>query len=218
MRITLVALLVLAGAARADDPPSDPEGTMRVELEVGDATDAPARAAATVICDDPSIVAPELTGDGGTSFVLRGIKVGTTLCGVRQEGQIPAGLYRLVVKPKKAAPVQVEVQQANGMFELSVRNSGPAIPEEKQAQLFKHIGTQILRFVDDQHCAPPLRVRAQQMGIDSIDQHLDARPNCWHLDMEFVADAREKFFHAHLRVENESDVASRLYLLEQASA
>ncbi|MYN38413.1 histidine kinase [Duganella sp. FT109W] len=46
-------------------------------------------------------------------------------------------LKNAIIHGSPAAPVQVEVQQANGMFELSVRNSGPAIPEEKQAQLFK---------------------------------------------------------------------------------
>ncbi len=109
MKLALAPLLLAVSlSAQAQEGPADPEGTVVVVLEVGEATDAPARAGAMVICDDPSIVAPELVGDGGTSFLLRGLAVGTTLCGVRQEGQIPGGLYRIRVTPKKKKPAAVE--------------------------------------------------------------------------------------------------------------
>ncbi len=46
-------------------------------------------------------------------------------------------LKNAIIHGSPATPVRVAVRQADGMFELSVSNSGPAIPEETQAQLFK---------------------------------------------------------------------------------
>lgn len=46
-------------------------------------------------------------------------------------------LKNALIHGSPVAPVRVGVRQADGMFELSVSNSGPPIPEEKQAQLFK---------------------------------------------------------------------------------
>ena len=102
MKLATLSILCLSLSARAQDvPPADPEGTVRVEVEVGQSVDALARASARVVCDDPEVVGPELAEDGGTSFVLRGLKPGETLCGVRQAGEVPGGLYRVKVVPKK---------------------------------------------------------------------------------------------------------------------
>lgn len=46
-------------------------------------------------------------------------------------------LKNAIIHGSPATPVRVGVRQADGMFELSVTNSGAAIPEETQAQLFK---------------------------------------------------------------------------------
>ena len=101
MKLIALSLLVLAGAALAQDaPPPDPEGTVVVDLEVGGTVDALAPPGAHVVCDDPEIIGPEMASDGGSSFVLRALKPGSTLCGVRQAGEIPGGLYRVRVKAK----------------------------------------------------------------------------------------------------------------------
>lgn len=46
-------------------------------------------------------------------------------------------LKNALIHGSPAAPVEVKVRQADDIFELSVSNSGPAIPAEIQAQLFK---------------------------------------------------------------------------------
>jgi signal transduction histidine kinase len=60
------------------------------------------------------------------------------LCDAARLAQLLSNLLKnALVHGSASAPVHVSARQANGIFELSVTNSGPAIPAEIQAQLFK---------------------------------------------------------------------------------
>jgi hypothetical protein len=94
MRTLLALALLLATPAFADDP----EGTRTMELHVGQSKSIPAPDGSRIVCDDPDVAAGQL--DKG-EFSIKGLKVGTTLCGVRQPGELPGGLYRVRVGEKK---------------------------------------------------------------------------------------------------------------------
>ena len=77
---------------------SDPPGTVAIEIEAGKTAAIETKPPASVICDDLAVAQPEFTEDGN-GFVLRAVKPGTTLCGVWIGNQVPAGLYRVTVRP-----------------------------------------------------------------------------------------------------------------------
>ena len=89
-------VLLLASGARAAE--SDPPGTVSLSIEVGRTAPMTEEPGANILCDDPAVVAPEYAADGN-AIVLRGLKPGTTLCGVWIGNQKPAGLYRVQVVP-----------------------------------------------------------------------------------------------------------------------
>ena len=94
-RTWLLAVLSLAAAAaRADDP----AGTQTLELAVQQTKDIIAPDGSRLVCDDGSVVSAELVGG---KLLLRGLKPGSTLCGVRQPGELPGGLYRVTVVERK---------------------------------------------------------------------------------------------------------------------
>jgi hypothetical protein len=92
---TLAAVIAAAFVAAE----SDPAGTIVLPLETGQSAPVTAAPGANVLCDDPSVVAPDFAGDAG-DFVLRALTPGTTLCGIWLAGQKPGGLYRVVVTAK----------------------------------------------------------------------------------------------------------------------
>ena len=96
MRRIASLLLLAGGAATADDPP----GTIILELEAGQSAPVTATPGASVLCDDLKVAAAEFTEDG-EGFVIRALSPGTTLCGVWKPLQVPAGLYRVNVVPRK---------------------------------------------------------------------------------------------------------------------
>jgi hypothetical protein len=106
-RLACLTLLAVLAA------PADPDGTISLELEVGETAPMTATPGANVLCDNLQVVAPEFTGDGN-GFVLRALRPGTTLCGVWLAGQKPGGLYRVHVVAKKSdekkkdAPAQAD--------------------------------------------------------------------------------------------------------------
>ncbi|MYM21746.1 GAF domain-containing protein [Duganella sp. FT135W] len=60
------------------------------------------------------------------------------LCDASRLVQLLSNLLKnAIVHGDPLSPVYVTVRQSNGIFELAVTNSGPAIPEGVQAQLFK---------------------------------------------------------------------------------
>jgi hypothetical protein len=90
-RFGLLLLLFAAGAlAEADDP----IGTVSLEIEVGKTAPVSAPHGASILCDDPGVVAPEFTADGN-GLLLRALRPGSTLCGVWLPGEKPGGLYRV---------------------------------------------------------------------------------------------------------------------------
>jgi len=94
MRWMLIALSLLAGPALADDP----AGTTPLTLEIGATKKLSLPPGGRIICDDTSVVAAET---GATTVTLRGLKIGTTLCGVRGAGETAAGVYRITVVEAK---------------------------------------------------------------------------------------------------------------------
>jgi hypothetical protein len=95
-RLIPLSLLLLAAAARADDP----EGTTTLTIEVGKSAGVPAADGSHLLCDDLEVVAPEFSPEGGLR--IRGLAPGTTLCGVRSAAELPSGLYRVTVVPASA--------------------------------------------------------------------------------------------------------------------
>jgi signal transduction histidine kinase len=62
----------------------------------------------------------------------------TLVCDAARMVQLLSNLLNnAILHGSPSAPVRVSAREANGIFELSVTNSGPAIPAEVQAQLFK---------------------------------------------------------------------------------
>jgi hypothetical protein len=108
MRILAAFLVAFAGSALADE--SDPAGTVAVEIEAGKTAPVTAIPGSSILCDEPSVVAPEFTPDGN-GLVLRGHKAGNTLCGVWLAGK-PGGLYRVRVV---AAPTRDAGQDGSGV-------------------------------------------------------------------------------------------------------
>jgi hypothetical protein len=75
---------------------ADPPGTVALQLTVGKTAPIETAAGAQVICDDLAVVTPEFNADG-KGYVLRGLKPGSTLCGVWLPDHLPGGLYRVTV-------------------------------------------------------------------------------------------------------------------------
>src|ERR1700694_5033390 len=101
MRLFALLLLLLSV-----DPPGgegDPPGTVSIGLEAGETTPVQAESGASVICDDPHVVAPEFTADGNGLFPAA-LEPGSTLCGVWLSGEKPGGLYRVKVRARKGEP------------------------------------------------------------------------------------------------------------------
>ena len=98
----LAAALLLFATALAEDG-GDPDGTLVLQLEPGGLAPLEAAPGANVLCDDPTVVAPDFAADGGDGFVLRALKPGTTLCGLWLVGQKPGGLYRVQVLARSVA-------------------------------------------------------------------------------------------------------------------
>ncbi len=92
MRALFFAALVLAVPALADET--------RVTIEVGETRVEPV-AAGQLICDDLTIVKPEMTPRG---LALTGLKLGSTLCSVRPYASYTSYVYRITVVPAKPKP------------------------------------------------------------------------------------------------------------------
>jgi len=76
---------------------ADPKGTSLMSLSVGETKTAPAPPAAQVVCDDPAVV-QGIPAEGKARFT--GLKVGSTLCGVRAVSGETHAAYRITVTPK----------------------------------------------------------------------------------------------------------------------
>src|SRR3989442_1601642 len=90
-----LALALLLAAAE------DPAGTQALELQVGGTKEIVAPDGSRILCDDTAVATAEFA-DG--KLQLKGVAPGSTLCGVRQPGELRGGLYRVGVVKKKASP------------------------------------------------------------------------------------------------------------------
>jgi hypothetical protein len=94
---------ILAVVASASATRGDPSGTIPLPIEAGKTVPVTELPGSNVICDDLQIAAPEYSPEG-TAIVVRGVKPGTTLCGVWLGNQKPGGLYRVEVVAAGDAP------------------------------------------------------------------------------------------------------------------
>ena len=96
MRRAIGLALLIAAAARADDP----QGTQAIDLQIGESRVVRLHFYFTsVTCDDPAVVKTEQTG---LDLRFTGLRPGSTLCGLWTaygDGMIPGGLYRVRVQP-----------------------------------------------------------------------------------------------------------------------
>jgi len=99
----LFAILLFLLSADAPGSEGDPPGTVSLDLETGESKPVQAESGASVICDDPHVVAPEFTADGN-GLVLHALEPGSSLCGVWLPGEKPGGLYRVKVRARKDEP------------------------------------------------------------------------------------------------------------------
>ena len=108
LRSAFLTFAVALAAAAAD-----PDGTIVVDLEVGDTRPVTATPGANVLCDDLQVVAPEFSASGN-ELVLRALHPGSTLCGIWLGNQKPGGLYRVTVAPKKTEEKKDAPQHPDG--------------------------------------------------------------------------------------------------------
>lgn len=108
MRPLFTALALLLAAPLAAGAAEDPPGTEPVSVVLHRSTPIKTgQQGTTAVCDDPAVASPELTEEG---LVLRGLSLGTTLCGLRGVSGQQLGLLRVTVvappPPKSKSPAQ----------------------------------------------------------------------------------------------------------------
>jgi hypothetical protein len=95
--LALIAWLTVAAPAA-----SSADGVGRVELEVGQTMELAVANALGWICDDPSLVAAELTFyDGYNAWVVTGVNVGITQCRVGTTVGRASFLFEVEVLPAR---------------------------------------------------------------------------------------------------------------------
>jgi hypothetical protein len=95
MRLVVLALLVCA-TARADEVP-------RVDVELGATIEKNVSYARGYMCDDPSLVTAEMvTRDDHNVWIVKGVKLGQTLCRVGLDKLRVYYVFEVHVVPKRA--------------------------------------------------------------------------------------------------------------------
>src|SRR5262245_10501556 len=88
----------------------------------------------------------------------------------------------------------------------------------EQAHLLEYFRAQVLRFVHDDHYAPPLCMCAEQVSIQCIYQRLDAGSLARrHADTQLFADGEHEFCGRDARIENQGDFSVLRNLAEEAT-
>lgn len=91
-----LALLLVAATAYAEDVP-------RVDVEVGASVEKNVEYARGFMCDDPSLVSVEMvTRDDHNVWIVKGVKVGETLCRVGMDRLRVHYVFDVHVLPKRA--------------------------------------------------------------------------------------------------------------------
>lgn len=101
IRIGLFLILAgLPGVAQAEDAPQ------RIVLAVGETVAIDVGTLRGMICDDIAILSAEMRAKSETtnSFVVTGLKPGTTLCGVGTEPQRGKRMFQVHIVEAKPAP------------------------------------------------------------------------------------------------------------------
>ncbi|MDB4955464.1 MAG: hypothetical protein JWO36_3033 [Myxococcales bacterium] len=95
-RVALVICLLVTGLARAD-------GT-RLEVELGKTVERDVGIATGSFCDDPSLVTTDLvTRNDRNVWIVRGAKLGTTLCRVGTDPTRPHFVFEVhVTRPRRS--------------------------------------------------------------------------------------------------------------------
>ena len=95
MKRALLGLVMLSGTAAAD-------GT-RIEVPIGETVELDVGYAIGSLCDDTSVVTPEMREREGKTnvFALTGVKLGTTLCRVGTDVTRSSYLFEIHVVPAK---------------------------------------------------------------------------------------------------------------------
>jgi hypothetical protein len=88
----------------------------------------------------------------------------------------------------------------------------------QQADLLEDLRAEVLRLVDDQHGAPPAGMRLQQVTVDRVDQHFEARGPVGIRDPQLVAYRRQELDVGQPRIEDQRDVDVGRELIEEAAA
>ena len=88
----------------------------------------------------------------------------------------------------------------------------------EQAHLLQRIERQVLRLVDDQHHAQPLRVGLEQVGVEYVDQRLDAAPAAFDGQPQFLADRFKQLDRRYARVQHQRHARVLRQLLQQQAA
>ena len=88
----------------------------------------------------------------------------------------------------------------------------------QQANLLEHLAAEILRLVDDQHRAPPARVRVEQVAVERVDERLEADGAGRVRDVQLVADRGQQLDGRERRIEDHRHVDLGRQLLEQCPA
>ncbi len=77
----------------------------------------------------------------------------------------------------------------------------------EQPDLLEHLGRQVLRLIDDQHHAPTLRVRAQQVAVEQVDQLLGVVLGAvGHAQAELLAQRAQELGGRQPRIEDQRDL------------
>jgi hypothetical protein len=90
---TALALCLVAAVARADD-------AVRLDLAVGETVERDVGYAMGMMCDDTSLIRAELrtTSPEANTFVVTGLKEGTTVCRVGTSPGRPTFLFEIQVQ------------------------------------------------------------------------------------------------------------------------
>src|SRR5262249_37434270 len=85
----------------------------------------------------------------------------------------------------------------------------------QEAQLFERVGREVLRLVDDQHDAQALRIGVEQIGVQRVDEALEAAAARLDVELQLLADRLEQLYGRQLRVQHERDARVLRQLFEQ---
>ncbi len=85
----------------------------------------------------------------------------------------------------------------------------------QQADLLEHVGREILCFVDDENRSPAVGMSVQQVTVQGVNKHLDARRVLRYRDLQFFADRLQKLESRQLRIQYDRNVGIFRHAVQQ---